>query len=261
MSLTVLSLELVIDRVPRLVVEDFGCTVPIYFSLPAIFLNYIPVIVFALIVCGYSGSLSPLLSSSIGQCLILNSTLGAALFWFFRRRSQFSDVLSISHSGLSVARFLRLVCILTVFALGSLIFALIHVIEAAILTGIQPWIGWDYVHGGFDIIFTYTLSELSLNNIRELWATTLHVPIYGFLFFLFFGISGDAFDFYTTGWKRVAMALSRSKAVLPSKLPIKHMVSGMSFDERDPESFEIVGVVLFHEAMEADSKSLHHVFP
>ena len=36
-------------------VEDFGCTTPIYFSLPSLFLYYLPLVVLALVVCGYSG--------------------------------------------------------------------------------------------------------------------------------------------------------------------------------------------------------------
>lgn len=108
------------------------------------------------------------------------------------------------------------------------------------LAGILPWISWDYVHAGFDTIFDYRLSELPTDNIRELWASTLYVPIYGFLFFLFFGVSGDAFTFYARWWEHVAMALSRPKTKR-AKSPINHEDKSGDIDH-DPESFEAVSL-------------------
>lgn len=193
-------------------VEDIGCITVVYFSLPALFINYIPLIVIALATCGYSGKYH--LTRCRHALIIFNPIKGFALRYFFRRRSQFNDVLRFSKSGLSRARFLRLIALLLVMAISSLSLTLYGLIIAIEFQGLQPWVSWSYVHANFNEIFTFKAEDIG-PEYTSLWVSSAVSPVFGLLFFVFFGLGGDAFEAYRKAGQWALVHIFRQEATDP----------------------------------------------
>src|SRR5690348_15219641 len=89
------------------IVETLGCVTNTYLSWASIFLFYVPPLIVALISSVFAGKapLCPCFTYDTEQCYVKT---GFALRWFVRRRAQFHQVLTSSRSGLTTARYFRL---------------------------------------------------------------------------------------------------------------------------------------------------------
>ncbi|SOV02274.1 uncharacterized protein UDID_19166 [Ustilago sp. UG-2017a] len=166
------------------VVEDLGCSAPIYNSVPALFVYYFWRL-FVSVLC------------SIYAALILR--------WFILRRLQFSAALSSQHSGLSQKKYFRLfalaLCEATLIAVAQL-----YLLFAALrITGLLPYPSWEYVHSGFA---TINLVPMDRSGASSSTLTSLEVFRWftlspGIVLFVFFGLTEDAKSAYIGLWQAI----------------------------------------------------------
>lgn len=114
---------------------------------------------------------------------------------FLNTRRQFSQVLSASHSGLNMSRYFRLMALAATELLFSLPFSLyIFINNFKNLNDLNPWISWADTHQNFGKInfipwiFIESSADRGIGFAVNRWA----LPAGGILFFMYFGIAGEA---------------------------------------------------------------------
>lgn len=171
------------------VLENIGCSAPLYSSVPALFVFHL----WRLLVT---------LFCAVFSVLILR--------WFVLRQRQFTAALSSQHSGLSQKKYFRLfalaVCEASLVSAGQFYL----VIDSLRLTGLQPYKSWKEVHQDFNTIAFVpmplegqtTSALISVSVLR--WLSLIPAVT----LFLFFGLTEDAKSVYSASW-RALKSLSR----------------------------------------------------
>lgn len=170
------------------IIEDFGCQPAIYVSVAALFLVYIPPLIFSLATLVYAGECWFV---SMLQLLNFIHFPGLALRHFMRRRMSFVMHLQNSNSALTTYRYLRLMAMaVTEMFWGTSLTA--FNIYSNFSYGFRPWISWQNVHSNFSRVDLYPTIYLSPSFLRSVYLFWWAMPVSAFIFFIFFGFGEEA---------------------------------------------------------------------
>ncbi|KAF8200237.1 pheromone receptor Rcb2 B43 [Pholiota molesta] len=157
------------------IIEDYGCRPTTYFSIPAIFIVWIPPIIM---------SIGALVFSAL------------ALRHFIRRRLSFASHLNASNSALTTSRYFRLM-LMAVFqmfwSLGGTLYALWFTVTALPM---RPWTTWADVHSDFLRVDPYLSLFTPPMILKTYYALWWLVPASTILFVAFFSFGQDAMEEY-----------------------------------------------------------------
>ncbi|KAJ3505020.1 hypothetical protein NLJ89_g7634 [Agrocybe chaxingu] len=157
------------------IIENYGCRPSTYFSIPAIFIVWLPPILIA-----------------IGALVFA----ALALRHFMIRRLSFAAHLSSSNSSLTPSRYLRLMVMSALQMFWSLVVTAYALWFTVTAVRIRPWTTWADVHSDwlridlFPALFTPPFVE------RAFYVLWWLVPVSTFLFVGFFSFGKDATDEY-----------------------------------------------------------------
>ncbi|CAE6436088.1 unnamed protein product [Rhizoctonia solani] len=109
------------------------------------------------------------------------------------RRRQFANMLSTSRSGLNTSQYFRLMALAATEMLLSLPLSL-YILITFIMAPQNPWISWADTHQGFGNITFEAWESVELNPsfMVVLQFTRWSAPVLALVFFLYFGIAGEA---------------------------------------------------------------------
>lgn len=119
-----------------------------------------------------------------------------------------------------VVQFLRLLALALILASYALGFSLY---QLSLNSGyLQPWVSWDYAHSGFSQIGQFPAAVLPDNVKQSLWIFWSIYPSAAILFFVLFGLNGEAMrdwehvaNWAGTGLERLAFFKGRPPPVPP----------------------------------------------
>jgi hypothetical protein len=137
-----------------------------------------------------------------------------------RTRRQFSHVLSNSASGLNMSRYFRLMALSTTLALFTLSFTLFVAISSLRLVPLKPWISWASAHqniGQVNFIPHEAMIARPLQNFNNNMCNWI-TPGGAFLFFGFFGFSGEACQDYSQIFWRIVRPLGIKPPALTPRI-------------------------------------------
>ncbi|TFY75333.1 hypothetical protein EWM64_g8679 [Hericium alpestre] len=165
------------------IIENFGCRPTVYVSIAAIFIVFIPPLVLSVTTLVFAG---------------------LALAHFFRRRMMFAKHLQQSNSGLTTARYFRLMLMAVVEMFWTIVVSALNVYFTT-RSGLRPWTGWGDVHFDFPQIGQFPFVLISMDDRRWTFALWWTLPVSSYIFFLFFGFGEDALREYRKcmDWVRV----------------------------------------------------------
>nr|QBH67622.1 pheromone receptor Pra2 [Ustilago esculenta] len=166
------------------VIENIGCSAPLYNSVPALFVYYLWRLLIS-VLC------------SVFAVLILR--------WFVLRRRQFTAALSSQHSGLSQKKYFRLFALAVCEATLVSVAQFYLIIDSLRLTGLLPYSNWAQVHINFDTIAYVPMireggtshASVSLTIFRWLSLSP------ALALFFFFGLTEDAKATYQSFWQAI----------------------------------------------------------
>ncbi|CAE6460482.1 unnamed protein product [Rhizoctonia solani] len=132
------------------------------------------------------------------------------------RRRQFSSVLSSSRSGLNASQYFRLMALAATDVLFSLPLS-VFVLITNLRMRQNPWISWEDTHQNFGRINFFPWASI---GIRPSFFVLLQIvrwspPALGVVFFLYFGIAGEA----TVEYRRWFWAIAGLFGVKPKSGP------------------------------------------
>ena len=113
---------------------------------------------------------------------------------FYRRRAAFQTYLATNEPGLNVDRYLRLMALASMEIFIVLPLNLLSIIVNLTSNPLLPYTSWDDVHYDFGRVAYVTNFSLDLDYkfYVEFTVARWAVPLTGFLFFVFFGLSTEA---------------------------------------------------------------------
>lgn len=156
------------------IIEGFGCRASIYVSLPAVFLVWVPPLLFC------AGSM-------------LLSALAFRNFWI--RRLSFARHLSSSNSALTPSRYFRLMS-MSLFQMfwgsGLTAFNMWFTLKG----GLRPWTGWADVHFNFSRVGLFPIALIPPRIVTYTYILWWSTPVSTIIFFAFFGFGQDAVKEY-----------------------------------------------------------------
>nr|XP_019008795.1 uncharacterized protein I206_06479 [Kwoniella pini CBS 10737]OCF47576.1 hypothetical protein I206_06479 [Kwoniella pini CBS 10737] len=168
------------------IVENIGCIIPVYTSVPGIIMRYV-------------------VPGSIAVASLVFASL--AIRWFLIRRLQFQTILAASDSSLSTSRYLRLVA-LAVTDSAILIAYTIYDSTPNSDAPLLPYQSWKAVHLNFDQFAQYP--EELLGTVYPIFVANVYAPfLYSIIFFAFFGFGEEAISGYLTLASRFMSLLER----------------------------------------------------
>ncbi|CAE6406821.1 unnamed protein product [Rhizoctonia solani] len=155
------------------ILEDVGCYPTTYGTLLAIPMVY----------------MWPILVGLVG---LFYTTL--TIHELINRRRQLSTTLSSSHAGMSSSQYFRLMALAATDLLFSTSLSLFVLVINIGTNTLNPWISWADTHQGFSTIKFVSWETFDLIPLQK---TVLQIsrwspPALGVMFFLYFGISGEA---------------------------------------------------------------------
>lgn len=195
-------------------IEDYGCRPTTYFSIPAIFIVWLPPILLSVAAIVYAG---------------------LALRHFVIRRISFASHLNGSNSALTPSRYLRLMTMSGLQMVISITVTSYALWFTVMAVPIRPWTTWSDVHSDFLRVDVYPDAFTPPFVKRAYYVSWWFTPISTFLFVAFFSFGKDAMDEYQKcfTWIRVNvlhMKLTDSKAIHlssakhPRGLPISNPI-------------------------------------
>ncbi|KAI0350979.1 fungal pheromone STE3G-protein-coupled receptor [Trametes cingulata] len=156
------------------IIEDYGCRPNTYISIPAIFLIWVPPLIFSAVTFVYSG---------------------IALMHFLRHRITFARHLENSSSGLTTSRYLRLMAMAFAEIIVTAVSSSITLWFTSL--SLRPWTNWSDVHWNFSRIDVYVNAftpPIVYNYYYVIWYI---IPASSFIFFAFFAFGQDAVKEYS----------------------------------------------------------------
>ncbi|KAB5588648.1 Pheromone B beta 1 receptor [Ceratobasidium theobromae] len=173
--------------------EEIGCKLPLYKSVPALFIVYMPTITVSIGALAYAA---------------------ISLRWFIYRRARVLEVLQSSHSGLSTTLYLRLIIhsVVQIFYLTALT---LLIVITHIIPELNPWIGWDNVHSDWQRISQRGRADIPLFAWRCYLIVWYMVPLSSVIFFCFFGFRQESREEYV-GFFRWVFRIKPKPSLAPS---------------------------------------------
>ncbi|KAJ7440953.1 pheromone receptor Rcb2 B43 [Mycena latifolia] len=157
------------------IIEDYGCRPTVYFSIPSIFLIWLPPILFSI------------------ASLIVG---GLALRHFILRRISFAAHLDASHSALTTSRYLRLMLMAILEMVWSLCVTSYTLWFTTISSPIRPYTSWADVHSNFSRVDTYPTLFIPAIVARAYYFLWWLIPVSTFAFVAMFAFGRDAMEEY-----------------------------------------------------------------
>ncbi|CAE7159125.1 unnamed protein product, partial [Rhizoctonia solani] len=182
--IVVMALHYIVQPSRYLILENIGCWPDTSVSLVSIPL----VLVWPLIIC----------SASFIYCVL-------SIRGFLKARQQFNQVLNNSGSGINLSRYFRLLAL----ASEEIIFAVplsAYFLKVNLSRGAPPpWVSFDYLHRFYYITSAVPWAYLKLDqeSFTSMLISFWVVPAGGFLFFVWFGLGGEAFATYKSIFLKV----------------------------------------------------------
>ncbi|KAB5588131.1 Pheromone B alpha 3 receptor [Ceratobasidium theobromae] len=176
LPIIVMALHYVVQGRRYSILEDIGCWPTTYNTLLAI-----PLIM-----------LWPIL---ISVCSLLYCSLSIRAF--LQTRQQFNQVLNNSRTGINMSRYFRLMALSSTEMVFSLPFALYLLINN-LQNKQYPWISWNDTHYMFSqpVKFPAIVLKTFPTSYRVLLVNLWVLPGGGFIFFIYFGLGGEAASAY-----------------------------------------------------------------
>ncbi|PPR02536.1 hypothetical protein CVT24_001962 [Panaeolus cyanescens] len=157
------------------IIEGYGCRPTTYYSIPGIFIVWLP----------------PVVISSIAIVFA-----GLALRHFLKRRLSFAAHLNASNTALTTSRYLRLMTMAALQMVWSISVTSFSMWFTASFVPLRPWTTWDDVHFEFSRIDVF-IDVLTPPLLRQAYYTLWWVvPVSTWLFVAFFSFGKDAMDEY-----------------------------------------------------------------
>ncbi|KAK7435122.1 Pheromone B beta 1 receptor [Stygiomarasmius scandens] len=156
------------------IIQEYGCRPTTYYSLPAIFLIFVPPLVLA------------------AACLVF---AGLALRHFVIRRMTFAAHLA-RNSALTMSRYIRLIAMAVTEMFWVIAVTSYTLWFNTIAVPIRPWTNWNDVHSDWtriDLYQTLFTPSIVLTSFYVLWWL---VPASTFIFVGFFAFGSEAIDGY-----------------------------------------------------------------
>ncbi|CAE6358451.1 unnamed protein product [Rhizoctonia solani] len=131
---------------------------------------------------------------------------GLAIRAFLKARQQFNQVLNNSGSGVNMSRYFRLMALATEEMLFTLPFAIYILVMNLTQAPMIPWISWEDTHQDYNTIWKtpWILMKASQQNYNTMMINLWVLPAGGFLFFVWFGLGGEAIASYKAAFYKVA---------------------------------------------------------
>ncbi|KAG8724956.1 a-factor receptor [Ceratobasidium sp. 395] len=131
---------------------------------------------------------------------------------FLKSRHQFNQFLSRSNSGINMSRYIRMMGLSSIEMLLTVPLN-IYIIYLNLTTPQIPWVSWAFTHQHFSVVNKYTMDEIKMVPLayRVLMINQWLLPTGGPLFFLWFGLGGEAIHEY----KRVFYTLVSPFGIKP----------------------------------------------
>ncbi|KAF7326987.1 Pheromone B beta 1 receptor [Mycena sanguinolenta] len=170
------------------IIEDYGCRPSTYYSIPGIFIVWVPPLVMAT------------------ASLIL---AGLALRHFIRRRITFAAHLSANHSALTTSRYLRLLLMSVLQMIWSIAITIFTLWSTSVSIPIRPYTSWAVVHSNFSRVDQFTTlftPQVVLATRVGIWWM---VPASTFAFVAFFAFGNDAMTEYKKGFRWIRTTVLR----------------------------------------------------
>ncbi|KAG2006185.1 pheromone receptor [Coprinopsis cinerea AmutBmut pab1-1] len=186
------------------IIEGYGCRPHTYYSIPAIFIVWLP----------------PLLASFGSLCY------SAIALRHFVRRLTFAAHLNSSKSGLTTSRYMRLIAMAATQMIWAVTVTSYSLWFTSIAIPLRPWTNWEDVHSDFgrvDQFLDFFTPPHIKHSFYVLWWM---VPISAFLFVAFFAFGKDAMDEYKKCFTWVKVNIFRIK---PSDTSTKKPFSFVQF--------------------------------
>ncbi|KAG8720360.1 a-factor receptor [Ceratobasidium sp. 394] len=116
---------------------------------------------------------------------------------FIKIRHQFNQVLSDSNTGINMSRYLRMMGLASIEMLLTIPLS-IYILYLDLTTPQIPWVSWEYTHYKFSRVYRYPTAYTKRFPLvyRVLMLNQWLLPVGGFLFFLWFGLAGEAIHEY-----------------------------------------------------------------
>ncbi|KDN45777.1 hypothetical protein RSAG8_04610, partial [Rhizoctonia solani AG-8 WAC10335] len=117
---------------------------------------------------------------------------------FLKARQQFNQVLHNSGSGINLSRYFRLLALASEEILFAVPLAVYILKENLTRSDIPPWVSLDYLHRDYNETYV-TPWEVLIQDQKIFTLIMISIwvlPAGGFLFFIWFGLGGEAFATY-----------------------------------------------------------------
>lgn len=157
------------------IIETYGCRPTTYFSIPSIFLIWIPPILMSMAAIIYAG---------------------LALRHFIIRRLSFAAHLQASSSALTTSRYIRLMTMAAIQMVWSIAATSYSLWFTVMSVPIRPWTTWSDVHSDWLRIDQYPYALIPVVVKRAFNVVWWIVPSSTFIFVAFFAFGQDAMDEY-----------------------------------------------------------------
>ncbi|CUA75780.1 Pheromone B alpha 3 receptor [Schizophyllum commune H4-8] [Rhizoctonia solani] len=173
----VMGLHYIVQMNKYLIFENIGCwpaTENTLVALPLVF-------IWPLLIC----------CTSFVYCVL-------SIRGFLKARQQFNQLLNNSGSGINLSRYFRLLALASEEIIFAVPFA-VYILRANLTQGsIPPWVSLDYLHRHYNTItpISWELMQLDQRAFNVILVSLWVVPGGGFLFFIWFGLGGEAFAAY-----------------------------------------------------------------
>ncbi|KAJ3876744.1 pheromone receptor [Lentinula edodes] len=192
LPILVLILHVIVQPHRFDIIEEYGCSVATYNTLPAYFLFYMWPILIGLISFGYSS---------------------LTLRTFYVRRIQFNQVLS-SNKAINPSRYLRLMLLALIDIMCTIPLGVYVIYISLKGVGLAPWISWADTHFDFNRVVLLP-AVIWRGNPTEFAAIQINrwLPVIcAFIFFALFGFAEEAMKNY----RRAFWFLVRPLGIRPS---------------------------------------------
>ncbi|KAF9040045.1 pheromone A receptor-domain-containing protein [Panaeolus papilionaceus] len=175
LPLIIMALHYIVQGHRFDIIEDYGCRPTTYYSIPGIFLVWLPPILIAVASLTFAG---------------------LAMRHFLIRRLSFAAHLQNSNSALTTSRYFRLIAMSAVqmfWSIGATSYSLWFTVTNV---PIRPWTTWDDVHSDWLRIDNFPSILTPPQVQKAFYVLWWLVPASTFLFVVFFSFGKDATDEY-----------------------------------------------------------------